>query len=119
MLTYLRWKILKLLGLDGPLATACKLANEALALNKEAKEILERVRSVTTIDADLTYLRGQPNTIIVTGRYQNRAYVNVFDIQDGDFEGLIKTLKDMQQMGRVRHIDAPPIFRAVIERDLE
>lgn len=136
--TWVRFKLLQFLGLTGVLADICKRRDEvekiyaeaerrrceAAQLQADAKELhaqatalMKWVQERTTIDVDVSMRRGQPNTIILSGLYRDRAYVNVFEIETEDMHDLIRYLKDLQQWGQVRHLDAPPTFRALFERD--
>ena len=66
------------------------------------------LKKFTKVDADIEYQSN--NTIILTGRYQNRGYVRFFDMGDGEFEKLTKQLCHMEKYAQVRHLDAPMNF---------
>ena len=135
---WLRLKLIQFLGLTGVLADICKrrdevekihveadrLRCEAAQIQADAKELhaqatalVKWVRERTNIDVDVSMRPGQPNTIILSGLYRGRAYINVFEIKTEDMYDLIRHLKDLQQWGQVRHLDAPPTFHALFERD--
>lgn len=71
------------------------------------------LKEYTRVDADVGF-RGN-NTIILTGVYHNRAYVQFYDLGDGEFMRLVEHLKDMKGHALIRHIDAPPHFKGTFE----
>ena len=71
------------------------------------------LKEYTRVDADVGF-RGN-NTIILTGVYHNRAYVQFYDLGDGEFVRLVEHLKDMKGHALIRHIDAPTQFRGMFE----
>jgi hypothetical protein len=71
------------------------------------------LKDYTRVDADVG-IRGN-NTIILTGVYRNRAYVQFYDLGDGEFVRLVEHLKDMKGHALIRHIDAPPQFKGMFE----
>lgn len=125
-----RWRLLKLLGLNDVIVNLCKQQEEAEnlvkqaynhmheadGLNQKTRMIVDDIRRVTTIDVDVALMPKQPNTIILTGRFKGRAYVNFYDVTPETFEGLISHMRDLKQWGQVRNLDAPPAFSAFFER---
>lgn len=79
-------------------------------------ENLIKDRTDIAVDAHVT--NHNPNQIIVTGRYRNRDYVQVFTLADNELGTLVEQLREMQRYGVVNKIDAPIGFRNVIEREL-
>ena len=79
-------------------------------------ENLIKDRTDIAVDAHVT--NHNPNQIIVTGRYRNRDYVQVFTLADNELKTLVEQLRKMQRYGVVSKIDAPVGFRSVIEREL-
>lgn len=71
------------------------------------------LKEYTRVDADVGF-RGN-NTIILTGVYRNRAYVQFYDLGDGEFVRLVEHLKGMKGHALIRHIDAPPQFKGAFE----
>ena len=71
------------------------------------------LKEYTRVDADVGF-RGN-NTIILTGVYRNRAYVQFYDLGDGEFIRLVEHLKGMKGHALIRHIDAPPHFKGMFE----
>lgn len=127
----IHWWLLKLLGLDA-LADSIRVqkaeveklvqlthknAQEARHYLNQTEALMKRIREVTAIDVDIALVKGRPNTIILSGQFRNQAYVNVYDVTPETFADLIYHLKDLQKIGQLRHIDAPPSFRAMFERD--
>ncbi len=77
--------------------------------SKYISSILRDIKKYTTVDADAG-IRGN-NTIILTGVYRKRAYVQFYDIGDGEFNKLVDMLKSMDKTALIRHIDSVPDFR--------
>jgi hypothetical protein len=59
-----------------------------------------------------------PSYVIIAGRYKNRDYVQTFRIATNDLEHIIRILHNMENLGQVKWIDAPPFIKAVVEREL-
>lgn len=76
------------------------------------------IRERTDISADVHMMNRNPNQIIVTGRYRNRDYVQVFTLQDNDLRSLIEQLREMERFGVVSKIDCAYDMRGVFEREL-
>jgi hypothetical protein len=74
---------------------------------------IAELKDYTRVDADVGF-RGN-NTIILTGVYHNKGYVQFYDLGDSEFVKLAEYLKEMKKHALIRHIDAPPAFRGVFE----
>ncbi len=97
-----------------------KLEQENIVLREQLqshrKFVTEKVaelREYTRVDADVGF-RGN-NTIILTGVYRNRAFVQFYDLGDGEFIQLVEQLRYMKDHALIRHIDAPVSFRGSFE----
>ncbi len=71
------------------------------------------LKEYTRVDADVG-IRGN-NTIILTGVYKRRAYVRFYDLGDGEFEELVRRIRNMKDHCLIRNIDSPPSFRGSFE----
>jgi hypothetical protein len=90
--------------------------NKLLTRIAQAEKIIkDRTNIHTNIHTDVHYK--SDNQIIVIGRYKNRDYIQTFNVSSEDFPTLIKQLHQMERYGHVTRIDAPPMMRAVVERD--
>lgn len=91
--------------------------HDADILNTRAQiaEIRNIMIERTNIAVDLRF-RGA-NHVIVIGRYKNADYIQTYTMDTPEIGTLIDQLRHMERYGSVRRIDAPPNFRAVIERD--
>jgi len=77
-------------------------------LNFQREEInnkLGELKQFARVDADIGF-RGN-NTIILTGAYRNKGYVQFYDMGNGEFANLIEELKYRQKSALIRHIDKP------------
>jgi len=76
-----------------------------------------RIGEHTIVHADVHFQRS--DQIIVVGRYRNRDYVRVFDLDSGSFCETIEMLKQMEPRARIGHFDMPGGVQlsAVYERD--
>lgn len=72
-------------------------------------ESLSELHKLNTIDVDVGY-RGQ-NTIILTGVFNGKGYVQFYDLHTEEFGYLVKQLKDMNKHQWVRNIDCPFDFK--------
>lgn len=109
MLHWIKWK-LGILALEHK---NTELRNQ-LQLHKDfVTTKIAELKEYTRVDADVGF-RGN-NTVILTGVYRNRAYVQFYDLGDGEFARLVEHLKDMRSHALIRHIDAPPSFRGSFE----
>jgi hypothetical protein len=75
------------------------------------------VRERTNIAVDVNFKSA--NHVIVIGRYRNSDYVQTYSIPEKDLFNIIAELKEMEKYGNAKRIDAPPIFKAVFERDVK
>lgn len=94
--------------------------------DSDRKRLLKQVRSAertirerTELSVDIAAIRHHHNQIIVTGRYRNADYVQVFTINDNDLACLIDQLRSMQKYGVIQHVDAVYNISAVVKRELE
>lgn len=83
---------------------------------RRLKTLENEFRSRTDIHADIAWNKRSGNTIIIAGRYKNRDYVQVFDVQVETLAEMVELLKRWEhQYGHVRTLDAPPGFKAIFE----
>lgn len=96
-----RW-LIKFLGLDD-LQRRCDALERELQHQRREREKFERV------DVDAGF-RGQ-NTVILTGVYRGRGYVQFYDVGQAEFLSLVEEYRQRRKNDpRVRNIDAPPNF---------
>lgn len=96
-ITKIKSKIEKFLRLWAWLDTSVERERE---LHKRVGELLKAIGDRTTVHADVRFHGGEPNQIIVIGRYQGGDYVRVFDYH-GDIRDMIEMLR-RQEMGAKR-----------------
>lgn len=77
----------------------------------------QTIKDRTDIHTDF-HFRGQ-NQIIAIGRHRNRDYVQVFTIDQKDFDNMLNILRDITKFTRPGRFDIPSSFKAVIERELD
>lgn len=66
------------------------------------------VSSYFKVDADVGH-RGN-NTIILTGIYRGKGYVQFYDVGDGQFVETVERMRDLNRSRLLRTVDAPPSF---------
>ena len=71
----------------------------------------------TTIGVDFGFK--DPNMVVLVGRYRNQDYVEVYPLEAPDFAAFMDHLNAIKRYGRIRRLDGPPAFRAVMERGLD
>lgn len=84
------------------------------ALHRRMDQLDRLVRERTDIAVDVRFQ--EPNYVIVVGRYKNVDYVQTYTLRTDSLGYLIDILKDMERVGCVRVVDAPPHMRAVVRR---
>jgi ATP-dependent exoDNAse (exonuclease V) alpha subunit len=89
------------------------LRNQLQSHREYVAEKIGELKEYTRVDADMG-VRGN-NTIVLTGVYRKRAFVQFYDIGDGEFQRLVEMLRDMKDHALVRHIDKPPSFHGTFE----
>ena len=100
---------------DGELSVI-KTANSST--RRHVDEAVKVIKERTDITTDLHLTDHAPNQIIVTGRYRNRDYVQVFTLADNELKTLVEQLREMQRYGVVSKIDGPYGLKAVVEKEL-
>lgn len=78
------------------------------SISYKAKDIdntLQQLHRMTVVDADVG-VRGN-NTIIMTGVLHGKAFVNFYDLGDGEFREMVEQLRYMKKHHFIRNIDAP------------
>lgn len=78
-------------------------------------ELEKLVKDRTNIAVDVGFRSA--SHVIVIGRYRNADYVQTFEMDTPSLGGLIDQLRERERYGKVARVDAPPVFRAVFERD--
>lgn len=75
-------------------------------------------RDRTEIHADIAWHSKADSCIIIAGRYKNRDYVRTFSVTSDCLADLVEDLiRWEKQYGHVKTLDAPPLFKAVFERE--
>lgn len=91
-------------------ATELKYAQRRLRnVEEEIKAAMEVFNKYLRADADVDAYRGD-NTIVLTGIYQGKGYVQFYDMSNADFEEMVKQLRSMCKCNMLRTVDAPPHF---------
>ena len=90
-----------------------KLRHQQVAQSAYVSRKIAELMEYTRVDADVG-LRGN-NTIILTGVYRNKGYVQFYDIGEGEFNMLVEQLREMKKHALIRNIDAPPSFHGVFD----
>jgi uncharacterized protein YdcH (DUF465 family) len=78
-----------------------ELSQHKLYVEDKVHQFLDETR----IDAKLGF-RGN-HTIVLTGVYKNRGYVEFYDLDSTEFHYLVEKLKDMKKEHLIRHVDGP------------
>lgn len=76
-------------------------------------EKVTELKEYTRVDADIGY-RGN-NTVVLTGVYRNKAFVQFYDLNRNDFSDLVEHFKRMKDHALIRHIDCPPAWRGTFD----
>jgi len=84
---------------------------------QDATQAVNYIKERTEVSADINMRRNCPNTIIVVGRYKNRDYVEVFDVDDMDH--MVNDLRRMQKFHHRKVVDGPPQFKAFVDAEMD
>jgi CRP-like cAMP-binding protein len=85
-------------------------------INTEQKRIARRIEeldNLTREDIDIGF-RGK-NTIILTGVYRGRGYVEFYDMSDYDFAEVVKMYQDRRKRNLLRVVDGPPFVSGAFD----
>ena len=74
---------------------------------------IEELDKLTREDIDLGF-RGN-NTIILTGIYRGRGYVQFYDMSDYDFAEVVKMYQDRRKRNLLRIVDGPPFVSGAFD----
>ena len=80
----------------------------------KTQELVELIRSRTEINVDVGF-RGDPNTVIVLGRYRDGDFIQTYQLRTDSFGQLVDHLREMEEHGHVCRVDAPPQMKHFIE----
>jgi len=84
----------------------------------EVRNGVKLIKDRTNIHVNAPHYRGSPTQVITIGRYRKRDYVQVFSVyNDGDFQGLIDQLREMERYGNVGRSDCPIELDAAFDRE--
>lgn len=92
--------------------------SDIVTLHRRITQLETMLRDRTDISMDIS-CRKDPNYVIMVGRYKNVDYVQTYSFAACDFEALIKYCNSIKKQGVIKVVDAPPIFRAVVSRELK
>jgi len=88
-------------------------------LGDRVTEATNIIRERTEVHADI-HLKS-PSQVITIGRYHGRDFVNIYEVETKEFEGLIEHLKRATRYAKPGRFDAPlwPMVHAVIDKELK
>lgn len=98
-----------------------KEAVDARGAMRDMKRRIEgadtEIRKRTRLGIDIGADERHANWIVAVGTFQGRDYVETFRMDSGNFGDMCGRLREMKRYGEIQAIDAPPVFRAVVERE--
>ncbi|MFA6132641.1 MAG: hypothetical protein WC869_01340 [Phycisphaerae bacterium] len=89
----------------------------AQAALHEAEAVSALVRERTTAHVDY-YPVGDASHVVLIGHYCGRDFVQTYRIHPHNFGDLVHHLRELEKHAVVQTVDAPPVCRAVLEREL-
>lgn len=99
-----RW-IKELLGIN-------KLEGELLVQKRKIQvlkdmqdSLYDELKKYERVDADIG-IRSN-NTVILTGQFRGRGYIQFYDFEPKEFEHMVRQLRDMKKHALIRTIDEP------------
>lgn len=85
-----------------------RLQDEVINLKIAYRELLDKQHELDKLLAiDVSVSNRSECTVILTGAYQGRGYVQVYDMHPEDFEYFVRLTQDMRKKKVIRSIDAP------------
>lgn len=110
-LRWLRGKTQDALGITALQSQVRDLQVEVRNLNCRV-ELVRKVHDLLTADVDLAPTERTRSSVILTGMYRGRGFVQVYDMGEGEFRHLVEQMRDMKRGGYLRNVDHPPTFNA-------
>lgn len=86
----------------------------------ELHKLKEFMKGHNKVSADIHYKHQHDSIVFVAGRYRNRDYVKLFNIQHNSMSHLVDILKDMEQTNSRGFYDEPHLnmdIKGWIDRD--
>ncbi|MCJ7434044.1 MAG: hypothetical protein MUO77_11205 [Anaerolineales bacterium] len=75
------------------------------------------IRERTEVHADI-HMKS-PAQVIMIGQYRGKDFVNIYDVGQGDFETLLRHLKEVNRYATPGRFDMPwPMIKTVIDKEL-
>lgn len=94
-----------------------KIGPDVMQLKYDIRKAEQVIRERTDVHTDIHYKA--PSTIIMIGKYRNKDYVKVFNMEEREWIPILEGLRNMQKYGIINRIDAPPHLDVVLKRELE
>jgi len=88
---------------------------ELLRVTRKVEQLEKVIADRTNIGVDVGFR--DAHHVIVVGKYKGKDYIQTFDLREPELNMLVDKLRDMSKYGNVKRVDAPPIFKAVFERE--
>ena len=106
---------------DDIAASVDALGRDHIRVRRQVNDAVQTIKDRTTLHADVSHYRrdSHMNQIILIGRYRNRDYIQTYQVQPDDFEGLVRQCIEMQKYAYLSKIDAPYGMKEIIETESE
>lgn len=75
------------------------------------------VKELTRVDFDVSPRISGTNLCIMSGRYRNTDYVQIFSMHDQEFVDVLKWILELKKRGQIDRVDSPIHMRAVFDRE--
>jgi hypothetical protein len=100
--------LLKLLGVDKLQAELRSLKVQLSEHKTYVEQKVHHFTEHTRVDADIGF-RGN-NTVVLTGIFKGKGFVEFYDIDTREFENLVERMKYLRKEHLIRNIDQPTSF---------
>ncbi len=104
----MRNMIRKFFGIEALEDRTATLERQNRELSKILDDKIAELDRLTRKDLDVGF-RGN-NTVVLTGVYRGRGYVQFYDVPQDHFIALVEEFRHRRKGNLVRHVDAPPSF---------
>lgn len=88
------------------------LIGENRRLETELNKLQNEIHAMDRIDIDFDLHKRGQNTIVLTGCYKGRGYVQFYDIPHEEFIHYVERLQHERKHNLIRNTDCPPSVKA-------
>lgn len=100
------------LGVTKLIANTVMMQHEIRILKERLTNLEEQIHAMDRIDMDFDLHKRGQNTIVLTGCYKGKGYVQFYDIPHEEFIHYVERLQHERKHNLIRNTDCPPSVKA-------